>query len=85
MEILVADNLRRSLNGIKDRKTLEMVEARIRKIIADPGIGKPLRYCFKGERTVRIGPMRLVYSFSGGQLVLLRLLHRKGVYVLKRT
>ena len=58
----------------------ERVKKQIRKIIENPGTGKPLRYGLKGEWTVRVPPYRLIYAVQGDRLILLRFEHRKSVY-----
>ena len=57
------------------------LEKTIRKIIEKPDIGKPLRYG-RGERTLRIKPFRIVYSYRKDidTLFLLKFEHRKAVY-----
>jgi len=36
----------------------------IKKIIANPDVGKPLEYALKGERTVYVPPFRIIYAFK---------------------
>ncbi|MFH1590289.1 MAG: type II toxin-antitoxin system RelE/ParE family toxin [archaeon] len=63
-------------NQEKDR-----LENAIKKIIENPSIGKPLRY-LRGERTLRIPPFRIIYSFRKDieTLYLLKFDHRSTVY-----
>ena len=51
----------------------------IKKIVANPSIGKPLKY-YSGERVIRLKPFRLVYSYKDDVLYLLKFEHRSSVY-----
>jgi mRNA-degrading endonuclease RelE of RelBE toxin-antitoxin system len=64
-----------------DSSQREKLEKVIRKIIKNPAIGKPLNYS-RNERSLRVKPFRLVYSFKQDELVLylLKFEHRKSVY-----
>ena len=64
-----------------DSKLRERLEKLIRKIISNPTLGKPLKY-MRGERVVRIKPLRLIYAFNQKEqtLYLLKLEHRKNMY-----
>ena len=57
----------------------EKLEKQIKKIIKNPGVGKPLKYK-RGERTVYIKPFRLIYAVRGNEIILLKFEHRKKVY-----
>ena len=70
----------RVFKKIRDSSLKSKTIKHIERIVKDPQTGKPLRYTLKGERTVRVGPYRLIYALDGDALVLLRLLHRKKVY-----
>jgi mRNA interferase RelE/StbE len=64
------------------------VKAQIKKAIearltADPiGLGKPLRYSFKGHRRIRVGDYRIVYRVNMDTRIVTIILikHRKDVY-----
>ena len=69
---------------IKDTKRLdkfqrEKLEKQIKKIIGNPNVGKPLRYK-RGERSIYIGPFRLIYAVRGDEIILLKFDHRKRIY-----
>ena len=69
---------------IKDVKRLdsflrEKLEKQIKKIIENPGVGKPLKYS-RGERTLYVKPFRLIYAARGEEIILLKFEHRKSVY-----
>lgn len=53
------------------------------RLTIDPvGLGKPLRYSFKGHRRIRVGDYRIVYRVDMGANVVTIVLikHRKDVY-----
>jgi addiction module RelE/StbE family toxin len=79
-EIVWSDKFRREVTKIKDNKLKEKLQKQIRNIVEYPELGKPLRYDLKGERTIYIKPYRLIYSYQGITLYLLRFEHRKEVY-----
>lgn len=66
---------KKSDSSIKDKAIKQ-----IKKIVENPGIGKPLRYNLKGERTVYVWPFRIIYSFFDDTIYFLRFEHRKDVY-----
>lgn len=70
----------RELRKVKDKKLKAHVKKRIEEVIANPDIGKPLRFELKGERSIRIAPYRLIYAVQGDTLYLLRFEHREEVY-----
>ena len=79
-EIVWSDKFKRAVGKIKDNKIKEKLGKQIQSIIACPELGKPLRYNLKGERTIYVKPYRLIYSYQGNILYLLRFEHRKEVY-----
>ena len=53
------------------------------RLTADPvGLGKPLRYSFKGHRRIRVGDYRIVYRVDPNQslVTIVLIKHRKEVY-----
>jgi mRNA-degrading endonuclease RelE of RelBE toxin-antitoxin system len=60
------------------RNKLEKI---IKKILKNPDIGKPLKY-LRGERSLRVKPFRVVYTFRKDTetLYLLKFEHRNSVY-----
>ena len=53
------------------------------RLTADPiGLGKPLRYSFKGHRRIRVGDYRIVYRVDAEtHIVTIAIIkHRKDVY-----
>ncbi|MEM4378840.1 MAG: type II toxin-antitoxin system RelE/ParE family toxin [Candidatus Nitrosotenuis sp.] len=79
-QVVWSDKFKKEVTKIKDNKIKEKLRKQILNIIESPELGKPLRYDLKGERTVYIRPYRLIYSYQGTVLYLLRFEHRKEVY-----
>ena len=81
--VIFTNSFENDVKKIKDGVLREKIKKKIRKIIANPDVGKPLKYGFKGERTVYVAPFRIIYSLSGDKLILLKFEHRKTVYAEK--
>lgn len=52
--------MRLLLKRLRIKGQKERIIKQIERIIADPSVGKPLRYSLKGEWSVRITPYRLI-------------------------
>jgi len=78
--IVWSQDFEKQFKKIKDRAVQDKIEKQIKKIRNNPNFGKPLRYEFKGERTVYVKPYRLLYTVEGDKLILLRFEHRNHVY-----
>ncbi len=78
--IVITEKFEKDVKKIRDKSVKERIDSKVKAILENSAIGKPLRYGLKGERTVRIDPYRLIYSVSGDSLILLRFEHRKDVY-----
>ncbi len=53
------------------------------RLSADPvGLGKPLRYSFKGHRRIRVGDYRIIYRVDNDKkmVTIILIKHRKHVY-----
>ncbi len=53
------------------------------RLVADPvGLGKPLRYSFKGHRRIRVGDYRIIFRVDNDKKLVTVVLikHRKDVY-----
>ena len=63
---------------IRDSAQKERVRGQIRKIIANPEAGKPMRFARKGTRELYVAPFRLSYAYlkNEGKVVLLDLYHK---------
>lgn len=68
----------KNVKKIKDNTVKEKVKKKIRKIIDNPEIGKPMRYNRKGTRELYVEPFRLSYYYSKDEnvLVFLDLYHK---------
>ena len=54
---------RKKFDKVKDNTLATQIKKQIKKIIENPGIGKPMRYGRKGTREVYAKPFRLSYVF----------------------
>ena len=43
-------------------------------------VGEPLRQSLKGHRKLRVGDYRVIYRVEGGEIIILKIGHRKEVY-----
>ena len=59
------DNFQRAISKIKDQEIQKSIKNKIKKIIEDPEIGKPMRNVRKGTREVYIsgGSFRISYIY----------------------
>lgn len=80
VEVIVTATFRRAVDKIKHAEIKERVKKQIQKIVELPDAGKPLRYDFKGARSLRVPPFRIIYAFHEGRLYLLNFEHRKTAY-----
>ena len=66
------------LRKVKNKAEEERIKKQIKKIIADPETGKPMRYARKGTREVYIGSFRLSYAYfkEEEKLIFLDLYHK---------
>jgi len=63
---------------IRDSAQKERVRGQIRKIVANPEVGKPMRFARKGTRELYVAPFRLSYAYlkAENKVVLLDLYHK---------
>ena len=78
--VIWTDKFERELRKVRDKELKARARKRIKEVVENPEIGKPLRFELKGERSVRIPPYSLIYAVKGDTLYLLRFEHRKEVY-----
>ena len=78
--IVITENFERDVKKLRDKGIKESIDSEVKKVRQNPDFGKPLGYSLKGEKSVRIPPYRLIYTFQGNNLILLRFKHRKEVY-----
>lgn len=71
-------HVEKTIRKIGDARLKEHVKQQIIRIIENPSIGKPMRYCRKGTREVYIPPFRLSYWYDKPQdtIVFLALYHK---------
>jgi mRNA-degrading endonuclease RelE of RelBE toxin-antitoxin system len=51
------------------------------RLMTDPiGFGKPLRYSLKGQRRLRVGDYRILYSIKDDKVIISAIKHRKYIY-----
>ena len=62
-----------TIQKIKNASDKERIQKHIKKIIANPDIGKPMRYTRQGTREVYIGSYRLSYDYHEDKLIFLDL------------
>jgi mRNA interferase RelE/StbE len=65
-------------------KTIRGIKRAIEtRLTMDPvGLGKPLRYSFKGHRRIRVGDYRIIYRVDNNKkmVIVVWIKHRKHVY-----
>ena len=66
------------LYKVKNNSEKDKIKNKIKKIINNPEIGKPMKYSRKGTREIYIGSFRLSYSYikNENKLVFLDLYHK---------
>lgn len=78
--VVFTQDFESSIKKMRHGGLKEKVKKQIAKIVANPDVGKPLRYALKGEWTVYARPYRIIYKVDGSVLILLRFEHREDVY-----
>jgi mRNA-degrading endonuclease RelE of RelBE toxin-antitoxin system len=63
-----------------DKVFRERFHKGIERVVANPDVGKPLQYDFKGCRRIRIDPFRIVYKVKEEMIFILAFEHRGIVY-----
>ncbi|MFH1400678.1 MAG: type II toxin-antitoxin system RelE/ParE family toxin [Nanoarchaeota archaeon] len=78
--IVVSSTFKRAVKHLSAEQK-EMLESAVHKILADPSLGKPLKYG-RGERSIRMPPFRIIFSFRKDveTLYLLKFEHRDSAY-----
>jgi len=61
--VVFDDNFQRTISKIKDEEVKKSVKNKIKKIIENPEIGKPMRNVRKGTREVYTGSFRISYAY----------------------
>jgi len=63
VNVIFDDHFQKIISKIKDQEVQKMVKNKIKKIIENPEIGKPMRNVRKGTREVYSGSFRLSYAY----------------------
>jgi len=66
----------KALSKLSKSPLKEKIKNQILKIIADPTIGKPLRYERRGTRELYIKTYRLAYCYVDDELIFLTIYHK---------
>jgi len=80
MEIIFSDEFKKDFQKIKDKMTRLRIIKQLKKLAEIPDAGKPLQYEWKGHRSVRVPPFRIIYRQEGNNLIINCFDHRKDVY-----
>jgi hypothetical protein len=57
----------KTIRKIKDVQLKDRVKQQMLKIIGDPAVGKPMRYCRKQTREVYIPPVQVILLLRSGR------------------
>ena len=78
LEIESSSNFLSTLCKIKNKGEQERIKKKIKKIIQNPELGKPMRYARKGTRELYLGSFRLsyVYILEENKLIFLDIYHK---------
>ncbi len=76
VNIIFDENLVRTISKIKDREVQKSIKNKIKKIIENPDLGKPMRNVRKGTREIYIGHFRLSYTHNNETIEFLDLYHK---------
>jgi len=63
VNVVFDDRSQKTISKIKDQEVQKSVKNKIKKIIENPEIGKPMRNVRKGTREVYAGSFRLSYAY----------------------
>ena len=82
--IRLSSHARRSYARLarSDRRLFERVDRALDRLREDPAAGKPLAGPLAGHRSLRVGPLRIVYRVGGseGAVLVLDIARRGGAY-----
>jgi mRNA-degrading endonuclease RelE of RelBE toxin-antitoxin system len=63
VNVIFDDHFQRTISKIKDKEVRKSIRAKIKKIIENPEVGKPMRNVRKGTREVYSGSFRFSYAY----------------------
>lgn len=82
--IRLSSHARRSYARLarSDRRLFGRVDRALDRLIEEPAAGKPLAGPLAGHRSLRVGPLRIVYRVAGERqgIEVLDIAHRGGAY-----
>ena len=58
------DKFQRTISKVKDQEVQKSIKNKVKKIVDNPEIGKPMRNVRKGTREVYVGHYRLSYDYD---------------------
>jgi len=78
VEVKLDSLFEKKFKRIKDNSLKEQIKKKIKKIVENPEIGKPMRYSRRDTREVYVGHFRLSYAYKSheNKIVFLDLYHK---------
>ncbi len=70
VEVTYEPKFKEQVSKLRDHATKDKVKKQLVKIIANPEIGKPMRYGRKGTRELRVAPFRLCYVWNAKENII---------------
>lgn len=70
VNVVFDDDFKRKISKVKDNSVQNSIKQKIRKIIENPEIGKPMRNVRKNTREVYVGSFRLSYDYRRSEDIL---------------
>ena len=67
VEVIFDEHFQTTISKIKDNNVQKTIKNKIKKIIENPEIGKPMRNVRKGTREVYAGSFRISYAYYKGK------------------
>jgi mRNA-degrading endonuclease RelE of RelBE toxin-antitoxin system len=63
VNIIFDEHFQRTISKIKDQEMQKSIKNKIKKVIENPEIGKPMRNVRKGTREIYAGSFRISYAY----------------------
>ncbi len=63
VDVIFDEHFQRTVSKIKDEEVQKSIKNKLKKIIENPEIGKPMRNVRKGTREVYAGSFRISYAY----------------------
>ena len=79
-QVIRSGEFEQQFKKLKDKKSKEILINHIKKLCENPDVGNRLGGTYKGVRSERVGPFRLLYALKGDTLYLVRFKHRGKAY-----